>query len=323
MTAGAGPAVSVVIPAYRSHATIAACLERLAAQTFADREVVVVDSSADDATERIVRARFPWVRYERRASRLLPHAARNLGVALGRAELLVFSDPDVYADPDWLARLVAAHRATGEVIVGSLACFGRRWLDQGVHLCKFSKWLPAPRPRLVDMSPTANMLVSRRDFVAAGGFPGDRLLGDVTFSARLVANGKRLWFERAARVEHHHLHSLSSFLAERYERGRQYGELRCHELRQRRGAILAYLAATVLPVRLPRILGLVALHSCRAGQARRYVLGLPLIAAGHAASLAGEAATYVRRLGSAPGLRARTRPSRASAPDARRPDRRR
>jgi GT2 family glycosyltransferase len=275
---------------------VAGCLAALDAQTFREREVLVVDSSPDDRTERIVRERFPEVGYCRSPRRLLPHAARNRGVELAHGELLVFTDPDVYARPDWLARLVAAHRANGEVVAGGLACFGRRWLDRGVHLCKFSKWLPAQARRRVDMSPTANMLVSRRDLIAARGFPGDLLLGDVVLSERLQANGRQLWLEPAAVVEHHHLHGLRSFLAERFHRGRLFGELRSGRLGARRARLLGYLLVTALPVRLPRILLLVGVHATRAGCLPTYLATFPVVLAGHAASLAGEAAAYAHRL---------------------------
>jgi glycosyltransferase involved in cell wall biosynthesis len=294
------PAVSIVIPGYRSDRTVAGCLAALARQSFRDCEVVLVDSSPDDATERIVRDAFPWVRYEHSDRRLLPHAARNRGVELAHGELLVFSDPDVYAHPDWLARLLTAHGASGEVIVGGLACFGSRWLDQGIHLCKFSKWLPAGPPRRLDMGPTASLLVSRADFLAAAGFPDGQLLGDVTFSRRLATAGKALLLQPDAVVEHHHLHTLGSFLAERYRRGRLFGELRCSWLTGRRGALLGYLLVTALPIRLARIMGLVAIHAARAGQTGRYLATLPITLAGHAASLAGEAVTYAHRLRAAP-----------------------
>jgi GT2 family glycosyltransferase len=293
---GRGPEVSVLLPAYRSEATIARCLEALARQTYRDFEVLVVDSDPGAATEHTVRASFPWVLYEHSPRRLLPHAARNRGVERARGDLLVFSDPDCYARPDWLARLVATHRETGGVVVGAIACFGAGWRETGIHLCKFSKWLPAGAARPLDMSPTANMLLSRRDFAAAAGFPGGELLGDVTLSRRLRELGHELRFEPRAVVEHHHTQSVGAFLAERYERGRLFGQLRAAWLGERRWAIAFYLAVTLLPIRLARILTLVARDARRAAQAGRYLTTLPLVAAGHAASLAGEAAAYVRRL---------------------------
>lgn len=297
------PALSVIIPAYRSQATVARCLETLAAQTLREAvETIVVDSSPDDATERIVRERFPRVRFERSSRRLLPHAARNRGAEMARADLLVFTDPDIYAWPDWLERMLAAHRETGGVIVGALACFGDRWLDRGIHLCKFSKWLPGGGIRAVDMSPTASMLISRRDFEAAGGFPGDELLGDVSLSWRLRDLGRELRFEPAAVVEHHHVQTLRDFLRERYRRGAMFGRLRSTRLGAGHGTALFYLGASLLPVRLPRILALVAGHAWRGGQTGIYLTTFPLVLAGHAASLAGEATAYARLL-APPGKR--------------------
>lgn len=296
------PALSVIIPAYNSHDTIAGCLEALLRQTFKDFETIVVDSGPDGTTERLVPESFPWVRFERSPRRLLPHAARNRGVEISRGELLVFTDPDIYADPRWLERLVEAHRLTGEVIVGSLACHGGRWVDQGIHLCKFSKWLPAGAPRLVDMSPTANMLLSRQQFEEAGGLPDAEMLGDVTLSRSLHQKGRRLWFEPRAVVEHHHIQGIGDYLWERYTRGKMFGDLRMGWLSGRRGASLKYLTVTVLPVRLARVLGLVGLHAWRAGQTGRYLATLPLVAVGHGASLAGEAMAYARHI--VPGRRA-------------------
>lgn len=290
------PAVSVIIPAYDSHETIAGCLAALAAQTFRDFETIVVDSGPDGTTARLIATSFPWVRFERSPRRLLPHAARNRGIEIATSDVMVFTDPDIYAHGNWLEHLVAAHARTGAVIVGALACHGDLWRDQGIHLCKFSKWLPAGRPRLVDMSPTANMLITRRDFQAAGGLPGDEMLGDVSLSWRLREGGRALHFEPEAVVEHHHLQTVRSFLRERYIRGKMFGHLRGSRLGG--ASLLAYLLASVLPVRLPRILALVARHAATAGQTGRFLATLPLIALGHGASLAGEAAAYASRLAS-------------------------
>ncbi len=163
------------------------------------------------------------------------------------------------------------------------------------------------------MSPTANMLVARADFAAAGGFPGELMMGDVVLSERLRANGRRLLFAPAAVVAHHHLHGLASFLAERYARGRLFGELRALRLERRPAAVLGFLLASALPVRLPRVMALVALHAARAGLAWRYAQTFPIVLLGHAASLAGEAAAYARHLRSRRARRLDRR-SAAAAP---------
>jgi GT2 family glycosyltransferase len=290
------PDVSVIIPAYLSHSTIVGCLQSLRAQSFATFDTVVIDSSPGTETERIVREGFPEVRYERSQGRLLPHAARNRGVELTRGELLVFTDPDVYAEPRWLETLVGSHRASGRITVGAIACHGRRWLDVGNHLCKFAKWLPGGRPRTVDMSPTANMLCPRRVFVELGGFPGEHLLGDTTFSWRARRFGYVLWFEPRAVVSHHHTQSFRELLGERYRRGALFGQFRADWSGHRRTTCLVYLLVSLLPIRMARILMLTAAHCRRAGYLLDLASTLPVVTLGHSAWLAGECRTYARLL---------------------------
>jgi GT2 family glycosyltransferase len=251
----------------------------------------VVDSSPDPACLEVARG-FPWARLDRSAERLLPQAARNRGAHRSRGSLLVFTDPDVYAAPDWLERLVIAHRETGHPVVGALACHGRRALDRAIHLCKFSKWLPGGVPRPVDMSPSANMLMPRDLFTAVGGFPEEAMQGDALLSWRLRERDATLWFEPAAIVEHHHLESPGSYLRERYRRGRELAALRLAWAGGSRSYALQRLLVTALGLRLVSNLGLVARHAARAGQLRSFCLLAPFVAAGFAANLAGEARTY-------------------------------
>lgn len=301
------PRVSVVVSAYLSHQTIGGCLEALRRQDTRDFEVVVVDSSPDEATARMVRDGFPEARLVRFSRRLLPHAARNLGVARSRGELLAFLDPDVYPGPGWLRELVSAYEETGHPVVGSLACHGRRWLDVGIHLCKFSKWLPGGDPRPVDMSPTANMLIDRGTFDATGGFDGDLMLGDALFSWRLLDRGETLWFTPRAEAAHHHLATPRAFLRERLERGRMFGELRADWEGLGRAGSLLYLAVSVLPIRWLRIAWLVAGHCRDGGELRRLLATLPVVLLGHGASLLGESSAHLRRFVGG-------RPSRSTGP---------
>jgi len=290
------PEVSVIIPAYHSQDTIAFCLQTLRAQTYRDFETIVVDSSPDARSEEIVRSGFPEVLFIRSPKRLLPHAARNKGAAQARGSLFVFTDPDVSFDSRWLEALVRSHRGSGGPISGAIDCLGSRWLDGGVHLCKFSKWLPGGSPRLIDCAPTANLLVTRAVYEAIGGFRDEEFLGDLIFSWEARRRGERLQFEPAAVVFHEHRHRVGSFLRERFERGILFAGVRMRWLGSRRRTALFYLAVSVLPIRYPRILALVAGHAWRAGWRRRYLSTFPLFAAGHAASLAGESLGYLRFL---------------------------
>jgi len=287
------PRVGVILPLYRSEDTLRPCLEALAAQTFRDFEVQLVDSSPGDACASIA-AQFPAFGYWHSPARLWPQEARNEGVARCAADLLVFSDPDCYAAPDWLERLVRAHDASGEPVVGALACYGRRWLDHGLHLTKFSKWLPGRPAKTVDMGPTANLLCPRALYASVGGFSGDMLMGDTTFSWALRRSGHPLGFAADAVVEHHHLDSFGGFLRERFRRGRLFGELRSTWDGGDRLRAFGFLLASALPLRLLTNLAHTARHALEGGCTATFLLTAPVVIAGHAMSLAGESIAYAR-----------------------------
>jgi O-antigen biosynthesis protein len=265
------PEISVVLPAYDSHSTIARCLASMIGQEGVQFEVIVVDSGP---------------------VRLLPQAARRTGLAFANGSLIVFSDPDCYAEPGWLAALARAHRETGAVIVGALACHGDSLWDHAIHLCKFSKWLPGGKRRPIDMGPTANLLIPRDLLAATGDLAGEPLLGDVELSRAVIDRGVPLLFEPTAVVSHHHEQSVGSFWRERFQRGVLFGAMRAEWLGKPR--CLGMLIASILPIRLLRIALLVALQSARGGKLLLYTITAPLVLGGHLASLLGEAKAYAR-----------------------------
>jgi glycosyltransferase involved in cell wall biosynthesis len=293
-TRSASPRVSVIVAAFGAHETLGRCLASLRSQTFRDFEVILVDSSPGEESARIASA-FPEIRFERSASRLYPHEARNLAASKARGALLVSLDADVYAHPECLAELVREYDASAQVIVGAIACHGRRLRDLGMHFCKFAKFLPGGQVRVIDTGPTANLLVARADFEQVGGMHGGQYLADVTLGQALEAIGKELRFAPRAVVEHHHTDSIAEFLRERFVRGRMFGRMRLSWLRTRR-SIALYLIVSILPIRLARIAALTYRYCAGANMTGAFLLTWPLALAGHAAWLAGESIAYAGAL---------------------------
>jgi glycosyltransferase involved in cell wall biosynthesis len=133
----------VCIPAYRAERHLAATLESVGAQTFADWEVVVTEDGSRDRTEEIVRAFAATVsqpvRYTRHeVNRGLP-ATRNTGLAAASAPVLALLDADDLWTPDHLAIGLAAlsHPTASAAVWSPCAIFddatgvviGRRELD--------------------------------------------------------------------------------------------------------------------------------------------------------------------------------------------------
>lgn len=109
------PAVTVAVVAYRSGATLARCLERLAVQTFGDFELVLVDNASPDGEARGVAGIVPGARLIENAENLGFAAACNQAAREGRGRWLVLLNPDAYPEPDWLAQLMAAAARWPEV----------------------------------------------------------------------------------------------------------------------------------------------------------------------------------------------------------------
>jgi GT2 family glycosyltransferase len=109
--------VTVCICTRNRGASIVATLRSVAALDYPDFDVVILDQSARDDTERAIRptvagdARF---RYHRSRTRGLS-TARNLLVAQARGPIVAFTDDDCVVAPGWLSHLVAAFRANPDV----------------------------------------------------------------------------------------------------------------------------------------------------------------------------------------------------------------
>lgn len=274
-TPASRPGVAVVIASYESQETVAGTLAALRAQTFKDFETVLVDSSPSDRVEQIVRSGFPEVRFVRSSTRLLPHAARNVGVSYTNARLIVFTDADVYADPDWLERLTSAAE-DGSVVVGVMRCHGSKWFDIGMHLAKYSAWLPgcAGGPTFHTLS--ANLLIPRALLDEIGGLRDDVHAGDAAVGWWLERRGRPARLEPRAVVEHHHLANWRSFAKERYARGRDDVGARASERQWSRSHALVWALATVFGVRLIRTALFQMVSFSRAGWLGAFIWTLPV-----------------------------------------------
>ena len=96
--------VSVIIPAYNEENTIESCLNSLLNQTIGKEsyEVIVVDDGSTDSTSEIIK-RYPVKLFRQGNSG--PATARNLGAKNSSGEIILFTDADCVAEPNWIEEM--------------------------------------------------------------------------------------------------------------------------------------------------------------------------------------------------------------------------
>lgn len=115
--------VDIIIPAYNSAHFLAEALESVAAQTFTDWQIVLVDDGSTDNTPEVVapfQQRFgEKLRYIRQENRGVS-AARNRGIRSATSEFVAFLD----ADDIWLPRRLEYSLSTLEDRPTAGLCYG-------------------------------------------------------------------------------------------------------------------------------------------------------------------------------------------------------
>lgn len=100
--------ISIIIPVYNQHQELDRALDSIAAQTYADTDIIIVDDGSDPPIDiDRIRQKNANVAYIRQKNSGAP-AARNRGLAEAKGEYIIFWDADVIAEPIMLETMAAA-----------------------------------------------------------------------------------------------------------------------------------------------------------------------------------------------------------------------
>lgn len=165
------PTVSIVVPFYNVEDYLGECLDSLAAQTYGNYEVLLVDDGSPDGSRAIAErhaAADPRIRLLTRENGGLG-AARNTGIRRARGRFLTFVDSDDLLPENALEILVGSARRTGsDIVAGGVRRFDphRYWRPawmREVHLHRREGVTIEEYPQLLRNLYTWNKLF-RRDF---------------------------------------------------------------------------------------------------------------------------------------------------------------
>ncbi len=213
-----GADVWVVVPAYNEEAWIGATVDSLARQDIAaDLTVLVVDNASTDDTAGAVRAaaeRNPdldvrVLREDEKGTGAASDTGFRHAIAHG-AKIVLRTDSDCVADPDWARIMVAAVDERGlDLVAGNL----RQRTDDGMgtklgpvlvplvlNLIRFVGRVrpnnndnPAYRTKFV-VTPGANLAIRAQTYLDSGGFPRTKI--EEAHEDKAIVNAVRLVSDR-------------------------------------------------------------------------------------------------------------------------------
>jgi glycosyltransferase involved in cell wall biosynthesis len=169
--------VSIIVPTRNRADLLARAVRAVAAQTYRDLEVIVIDDGSTEPIRAAVRevcATYPGrvVLIEHGAAGghgSGPAQARNAGITAATGEVIGFcDDDDEWTDPDHLARVISAFEQDPSLDLHIANQVGV--LDGQVVI---DNWLPQLRQRMASKvsGNSGSIPVSVTDLCAAGGFP--------------------------------------------------------------------------------------------------------------------------------------------------------
>lgn len=208
------PKVAIVIPSWNRRDDLAICLRSVLAQTYADKEVIVVDNGSADGTLEMLRADFPQVKLIANSMNRGACVAKNQGTAQSAGDYVWFLDSDTEVEsPDRLSEMVALMESDATIgSIGGEICEdpdgGREVRKKRVLLNGETVTQPLREEEAdlqeCDYLATCNCLVRRELLQKVGGFdPGYFYLSeDKELGWRLLELGYRNITDRRTSALH-------------------------------------------------------------------------------------------------------------------------
>jgi glycosyltransferase involved in cell wall biosynthesis len=210
------PDISIVIPARNEGRRIAHCLHSLRNQSvaFDQYEVIVVDDGSDDDTTEVAQQNGARVI---RQSKKGTSAARNRGIADALGDIVLFTDADCIAAPNWVEQLArplmntAIHGTVGRIVTRQA-----HWLARLIQAELDERYSRMTQHEFIDFINSGNCGFKRSILCDNRYDESFAWIEDLELSFRLARSGNRMIFVQDAVVSHEHPQNLWVYLRRKF-----------------------------------------------------------------------------------------------------------
>ena len=226
------PEMSVLIVTPDNYQTIRKTLRHLRAQTISDRlEIIIVAPSIEGLgliESEVAGFHGLSVVSVGRITRVAD--AKAAGLHKATALFIAFAEDHCYPEPEWAARLVAAHRK-GWAAVGPAMCNAnpRTMISWAGLLLNYGCCLDTVGASASKHLPWHNISYRRELLLNYGHDLAAMLAVEGVLLDDLAAKGHGLYFEAAARTSHLNISLLSSWISHTFWGGRLFGAIRARK----------------------------------------------------------------------------------------------
>jgi GT2 family glycosyltransferase/glycosyltransferase involved in cell wall biosynthesis len=254
--------ISVIIPTYNRADALDRCLSGYQRQSLPQQqwEIIVVDDGSTYDVLGLVERHAPQlpIRLETSGLNAGPARARNRGIELSAAELVLFTGDDILPEPEFLAEHLRAHGKHPQEAVGVL---GYTSWHRDIEVTPLMEYMTAEGGQQFNYDMlTPNRFAPFADFYASNVSVKRSLLvaheemfsnlfpyaafEDTEFALRMARRGFRLWYHPRARAGHLHPMTDRQAFERQYRVGRMlvtYSVLHPDRVREEHRVFLRWL----------------------------------------------------------------------------------
>ena len=163
--------ISVIIPCYRQGHFLGDAIRSALDQTYAEKEIIVVNDGSDDNTEEVAKSFGDNIRYIRKSNGGLS-SARNAGINIANGDYLHFLDADDLLLPHALSLMMEAmEEKENRIVIVGYKLFERVATEPGqVEFLPPERLEPFPAMINRNFGPPNILLTSRKMILEAGKF---------------------------------------------------------------------------------------------------------------------------------------------------------